>query len=100
MTSLGALCRTGQWPTPRDSTRRSTVGWRIVSRRRPRGGPKTNNGKLPVISLFSGAMGLDLGLEAAGLEIAVALECNRFPVATIRKNRPDLPLIDRPIEDV
>ena len=45
-------------------------------------------------------MGLDLGLEVAGLEIAVALECNRFPLATIRKNRPDLPLIDRPIEDV
>ena len=61
---------------------------------------RANRGKLPVISLFSGAMGLDLGLEVAGLEIAVALECNRFPLATIRKNRPDLPLIDRPIEDV
>jgi DNA (cytosine-5)-methyltransferase 1 len=56
--------------------------------------------KLPVVSLFSGAMGLDLGLEAAGLEIAVALECNRFAAATIRRNRPSLPLIDRRIEDV
>ena len=54
----------------------------------------------PVISLFSGAMGLDLGLEAAGLDIALALECNPFPVATIARNRPSLPLIDRPIEDV
>lgn len=45
-------------------------------------------------------MGLDLGLEAAGLRIAVALECNRFPLATIRKNRPNLPLINQPIEDV
>lgn len=45
-------------------------------------------------------MGLDLGLEAAGLQVVVAVECNRFPVATIRKNRPTLPLIDRPIEDV
>ncbi|MGP1394590.1 MAG: DNA cytosine methyltransferase [Inquilinaceae bacterium] len=56
--------------------------------------------KRPVVSLFSGAMGLDLGLEAAGLEVAVALECSRFPVATIKRNRPELPLIDRPIEDV
>lgn len=55
---------------------------------------------LPVISLFSGAMGLDLGLERAGFRVAVALECNPFAVATIRANRPDLPLIDRPIEDV
>ena len=29
--------------------------------------------KRPVISLFSGAMGLDLGLEAAGLHVVVAL---------------------------
>jgi DNA (cytosine-5)-methyltransferase 1 len=64
------------------------------------GGLKANRGKLPVISLFSGAMGLDLGLEAAGLEIVVALECNKNALATIRKNRPNLPLIDRPIEDV
>ena len=56
--------------------------------------------KRPVISLFSGAMGLDLGLEAAGLDIVVALECKSFPVATIERNRPSLPLIDRPIEDV
>lgn len=55
---------------------------------------------LPVISLFSGAMGLDLGLERAGFRIAVAVECNPFAVATIRANRPRLPLIDRPIERV
>ena len=56
--------------------------------------------KRPIISLFSGAMGLDLGLEAAGLNVMVALECNPYPIATIGRNRPSLPLIDRPIEDV
>lgn len=61
---------------------------------------RRSKSKFPVISLFSGAMGLDLGLEAAGLEVVVALECNRFALATIRKNRPLLPLIDRPIEQV
>lgn len=54
----------------------------------------------PVISLFSGAMGLDLGLEQAGLRIAVAVECNKYAVATIRANRPDLPVIEKRIEDV
>ena len=56
--------------------------------------------KRPVISLFSGAMGLDLGLEAAGLDIALALECSSYPAATIVRNRPSLPLIDQAIEDV
>lgn len=37
----------------------------------------------PVISLFSGAMGLDLGLESAGLDVVMALECNKFPVSTV-----------------
>ena len=59
-----------------------------------------NKKKKRVISLFTGAMGLDLGLEAAGLQIAAALECSPFPVATIRQNRPLLPVIDRAIEDV
>ena len=44
----------------------------------------------PVISLFSGAMGLDLGLERAGLEIAVAVECNPYAVATIKANEAAL----------
>jgi DNA (cytosine-5)-methyltransferase 1 len=45
-------------------------------------------------------MGLDLGLERAGFRIAVAVERDPYAVATIRRNRPDVPVIHRPIEDV
>ena len=54
-----------------------------------------------IISLFSGALGLDLGLEAAGLRIAVAVEKNATAVETIKLNREArLAVIDDPIEDV
>ena len=45
------------------------------------------------ISLFSGAMGLDLGLEAAGFQVAGCLELDKKACATIIKNRPEIPLI-------
>lgn len=56
----------------------------------------------PVISLFSGAMGLDLGLESAqgGLKTVVAVEINPSAVKTIKSNRPDLAVFDTPIEKV
>src|SRR4051812_18123571 len=56
--------------------------------------------KKPLISLFSGAMGLDLGLEAAGLRVVVAVEKNSTAAATLKLNRPKLPLIEDPIQDV
>lgn len=40
----------------------------------------------PVVSLFSGAMGLDLGLEAAGLRTVVAQDIDPWCVETIRRN--------------
>lgn len=55
---------------------------------------------MKVISLFSGAMGLDLGLEAAGHEVAVAVETDATAIATIKLNRPNLPVIAKPIEQV
>ena len=59
-----------------------------------------NEGGLPVISLFSGALGLDLGLERAGFQVRVAVEPNRYAAATIRRNRPDTPVMEKKIEDV
>ena len=40
----------------------------------------------PVVSLFSGAMGLDIGLEQAGLRTVVAQDLDRWCVETIRRN--------------
>jgi DNA (cytosine-5)-methyltransferase 1 len=56
--------------------------------------------RLPVISLFSGALGLDQGLEEAGFEVRVAVESDPYSVQTIQSNRPNLPVIPRPIETV
>lgn len=46
-----------------------------------------------LISLFTGAMGLDLGFEAEGFDIRVALDNNKDVIATLKKNRPDLEII-------
>ena len=52
------------------------------------------------ISLFSGAMGLDLGLERAGFEPAVCNEIDAEAVETIRANRPNLPVISESIANI
>lgn len=46
------------------------------------------------ISIFSGAMGLDLGVEKAGFEIKACVELNKYACMTIRENKPHLPLIE------
>jgi DNA (cytosine-5)-methyltransferase 1 len=51
-----------------------------------------------VISLFTGAGGIDYGIEAAGFDTAVALEMDRDCCATLRHNRP-WPVIERNIFD-
>ena len=40
----------------------------------------------PVVSLFSGAMGLDLGLNEAGLRVAVSQDIDKWCVETMRRN--------------
>lgn len=46
------------------------------------------------LSFFSGALGLDLGLERAGWECLGANELDRHCLATARANRPRLPLVE------
>ena len=52
-----------------------------------------------VISLYTGAGGLDLGFEAAGFGVALAVELDGEAVETLRRNR-DWPVIHRDIHDV
>ena len=52
------------------------------------------------VSLFSGSMGLDLGLEQAGFEVAVCNEIDGPAIETIRRNRPTLPVVSQSITEV
>ncbi len=49
---------------------------------------------LPVVSLFTGAGGMDIGLEQAGFETVVSVEFNPVFRETIRLNRPNWDPID------
>ncbi len=46
------------------------------------------------LSFFSGAMGLDIGLEQAGFEILLSCEIDNACRKTILKNKPQIALID------
>lgn len=48
---------------------------------------------LKVMSFFSGAMGLDLGMERAGLNTVFASDVDMWCRASIHANRPELPVI-------
>lgn len=50
-----------------------------------------------VISFFSGAMGLDLGLEKVGLGASVCVELDPWSCKTIRANRPDITVLEQDV---
>jgi DNA (cytosine-5)-methyltransferase 1 len=61
---------------------------------RTQGRLKTGSRRLNVLSLFTGAGGFDLGLEAAGFEVAGCVELDGDAQQTLGKNRPEWQLAD------
>lgn len=53
-----------------------------------------------IISLFSGAGGLDIGFERAGFQTAVAVEIDPACCDTLRTNRPQWTVINKSITEV
>ncbi|MCA7897636.1 DNA cytosine methyltransferase [Burkholderia cepacia] len=49
--------------------------------------------RLKALSFFSGAMGLDLGLEKAGIHVLLACEVDKTCRRTITANRPEIALL-------
>lgn len=53
---------------------------------------------MKVLSLFTGAGGLDLGLERAGFSVAGCVELDPDARATIARNRPNWKMLDIPVD--
>ena len=58
------------------------------------------NSNLKVISLFSGAGGMDIGFRQAGFDIAVAVEQDSSCCNTLRVNNPDLSVIEGDVNKI
>jgi len=55
---------------------------------------------LPMISLFSGAGGLDIGFDQAGFRTAVMVEFDPACCRTLRKNMPNTPVLEGDINQI
>jgi len=56
--------------------------------------------ELPAISLFSGAGGLDLGVERAGYKVRASVECDADACETLRRNFPDAAVLEGDIYEI
>lgn len=100
------MATTGQtaWTQAGPAMANTSKRLRLLSEEHPPAIPVWDGGQaeltLTVVSLFTGAMGLDLGFEQQGFKVSVALERDPWAVGTMNANRPRLPVIDRDIADV
>jgi DNA (cytosine-5)-methyltransferase 1 len=97
-----SLCRTGQlkaekisgaWIIDADSAHRYGLKTaHVVAEDHPN--YNVTRKSLPIaLSFFSGAMGLDLGVERAGFDIKLACEVDKYCRQTIALNRPKMAII-------
>lgn len=77
--------------SPASVEARASAGERAAPADHPR--PDAPLPKVKALSFFSGAMGLDLGLEQAGIHVLLACEMDKACRKTIAANRPDLALL-------
>jgi len=61
---------------------------------------ESNYGNLKILSLFSGAMGLDLGLEYAGIPTVACCEIDKWCCSTIRQNKPEVTIFQESVSEL
>lgn len=66
----------------------------------PKEGTSTDNGAIPVISVFSGAGGLDTGFLRAGFVPVLAVDGSKAACETYHKNYPGTPVIRKDLSEV
>ena len=59
-----------------------------------------NSSAWPVLSLFSGSGGLDLGFKNAGFDPVLAIDINRAAIATYKHNHPDSKVVSMDLATV
>lgn len=82
-----------QWITTKEKVQEYIAKNNVIIE--PDDHPRTNSEMPPVIALsfFSGAMGLDIGMNNVGVHALLACEFNKYCRMTINKNAPDMALI-------
>ncbi|RLE91023.1 MAG: hypothetical protein DRN04_13770, partial [Thermoprotei archaeon] len=72
---------------------RSKLSTRLLDVEPVRQQPSGDSSGLTVVSLFTGAYGLDLGFELEGFEVTVALDISRDSYLNLKANRPKIPFL-------
>ncbi|QGU86586.1 DNA cytosine methyltransferase [Erwinia sorbitola] len=93
-----SLCRAGRIPNTRQSGKiwlideQSVLNYKSSLNAEDRVANFTTTAPI-ALSFFTGAMGLDLGIEKAGFRTLLACEIDKSARKTIKANRPDIALI-------
>lgn len=90
---LDALQSNNQWIIQEDNLLKYLVKNNIMFEPNDHDRLNKEMPEITALSFFSGAMGLDIGMEQAGIKALLACEFNSACRMTIQANRPDIALI-------